>query len=190
MSDQASRKPSNLDEQLLSGKVNLWGIILIILYEFIITLLFGYILFAFWPTEISATAATAQPTPVSFFMNTYLISSEVRMLVLIVIIGALGAQVRCFRSLYWYIGNRELVWSWVGMYLMLPFVGAILGLVFYLVIRAGFFSASATIEDSNPIGFIALAGLAGMFSEQAVLKLKDVAETLLTKPPSGKDTAT
>jgi hypothetical protein len=62
-----------------------------------------------------------------------------------------------------------------------------LGSIFYFVIRAGFFSPSASIENSNPIGFIALAALAGMFSEQAVLKLKDVAETLLAKPAAGRD---
>jgi hypothetical protein len=32
-----------------------------------------------------------------------------------------------------------------------------------------------------------LSGMVGMFSEQAVLKLKEIAETLLSKPPVGKD---
>ena len=73
------------------------------------------------------------------------------------------------------------------MYIMLPFVGATLGLILYLVIRGGFFSTQATVQQTSPFGFMALAALAGLFSEQAVLKLKEVAETLLKKPEEGKD---
>jgi len=73
------------------------------------------------------------------------------------------------------------------MYVLLPFVGSTLGLVFYFVIRGGFFSPEATIEQTSPFGFAALSGLVGMFSEQAVLKLKEVAETLLAQPSSGED---
>jgi len=102
--------------------------------------------------------------------------------------GALSALVHALRSLYWYVGNRELVFSWLVMYILLPFVGATLGLVFYFVIRGGFFSPTATIEQTSPFGFAALAGLVGMFSEQAVLKLKEVAETLLSKPQQGRET--
>ena len=75
------------------------------------------------------------------------------------------------------------------MYVLLPFVGAALGLVFYLVIRGGFFSTQASVDETSPFGFAALAALVGMFSEQAVLKLKEVAETLLSKPAQGKDAA-
>lgn len=45
----------------------------------------------------------------------------------------------------------------------------------------------ATTKEISPFGFAALAGLIGMFSEQAVLKLKEIAETLLTKPQPGAD---
>ncbi len=172
----------------LKGAVNLWGTIGITLYVIFVTLLFGYALLAFWPADISNAGQTTQgDNTVHFFGATLRVFNEVRMLVLIALIGAMGGQVRILRSLYWYIGNRKLVWSWIVMYILLPFVGAILGLVFYFVIRAGFFSPTATIDNANPIGFIALAALAGMFSEQAVLKLKDVAETLLKEPPSGSD---
>jgi hypothetical protein len=73
------------------------------------------------------------------------------------------------------------------MYVLLPFVGSTLGLVFYFVIRGGFFSPEATIEQTSPFGFAGLGALVGMFSEQAVLKLKEVAEILLAKPSVGKD---
>lgn len=72
------------------------------------------------------------------------------------------------------------------MYIMLPFVGATLGFVFYLIIRGGFFPQTAA-KDTSPYGFMAMAALAGLFSEQAILKLKEVAETLLAKPEKGKN---
>jgi hypothetical protein len=91
------------------------------------------------------------------------------------------------RSIYWYLGNRELVWSWVPKYLIQPFGAAVLAVVFYLVIRGGFFSAESNPQHTSPFGFMALSAMVGMFSEQAVLKLKEIAETLLSKPPAGKD---
>jgi hypothetical protein len=171
----------------LQGAVNLWGTIAITLYVLIITLVFFYALLAFWPADISNASQDSQTASVSFFGATFNVYGEVRMLILIGLIGAIGAQVRSLRSLSWYIGNRELTWSWLVLYIVAPCIGAMLGSIFYFVIRAGFFSPSASIENSNPIGFIALAALAGMFSEQAVLKLKDVAETLLAKPAAGRD---
>jgi len=111
----------------------------------------------------------------------------VRLIFIVVMAGALGSMVHVLRSLYWYVGNRELVWSWLAMYFLLPFVGSTLALVFYFVIRGGFFSPKATIEQTSPFGFAGLGALVGMFSEQAVLKLKEVAETLLAKPEAGED---
>ena len=73
------------------------------------------------------------------------------------------------------------------MYIMLPFVGATLGLVLYLIILGGFFASQATTQQTNPFGFMAMAALAGLFSEQAILKLKTVAETLLTEAETMKN---
>jgi len=68
---------------------------------------------------------------------------------------------------------------------MLPFAGCALALVFYLVVRGGFFSPQSSFQQTSPFGFAAFSALIGMFSSQAVLKLKDVAEVLLAKPPAG-----
>jgi hypothetical protein len=114
-------------------------------------------------------------------------SLEARMVLIVALSGALGGLVHSLRSFYWYLGNRELVWSWLGMYILVPFVGTALGVVFYLIIRGGFFSPQATVEQTSPFGFAALAALVGLFSEQAVLKLKKVAETVLTEAAEGKN---
>jgi hypothetical protein len=110
---------------------------------------------------------------------------EQRLLLLVILGGALGTLVHCLRSVYWYIGNRNLVKSWMAMYFMMPVAGAALGLVFYLVVRGGFFSPQSSFQQTSPFGFAAFAALIGMFSSQAVLKLKEVAEVLLSKPLAG-----
>jgi hypothetical protein len=58
-------------------------------------------------------------------------------------------------------------------------------MIFYVVVRGGFFSPQTTFESTSPFGFAALAALVGLFSEQAVLKLKTVAETVLERPAPG-----
>jgi hypothetical protein len=103
----------------------------------------------------------------------------------VLLAGALGSILHDLRSVYWYIGNRSLVRSWLAMYIVLPFAGATLALIFYLVIRGGFFSPQSSFKETSPFGFAAFAALIGMFSPQAVLKLREVAETLLAKPQPG-----
>jgi hypothetical protein len=91
------------------------------------------------------------------------------------------------RSAYWYVGNRNLVLSWVPKYLLLPFCGAILAVLFYFVVRGGFFSPRANSMHTSQYGFCALACMVGLFSEQAVLKLKQIAETVFMTTEQGKD---
>jgi phosphatidylglycerophosphate synthase len=112
---------------------------------------------------------------------------EVRLLWIVILAGALGSLVHALRSVYWYVGNRSLVWSWTGKYMLMPFSGSALAVVFYFVIRGGFFSPQAGFSQTSPFGFAALSAMVGLFSEQAVLKLKQVAETVLSRPERGAD---
>jgi hypothetical protein len=178
-------KPSAATNQVQEEKnrVGPVGIVLITIYFILFAVLLLYALVKLWPAGGAAPASSS----VTLFRWTFSISDEVRLFLIVAMSGALGSLVHALRSFYWYVGNRELVRSWVAKYVLLPFVGSSLGLVFYLVIRGGFFSPQASLQQTSPFGFAALAGLVGMFSEQAVLKLKEVADTLLKEPPVGKD---
>lgn len=140
-------------------------------------------------TATDALKRVQQPdsSEISFVAWKFRVGEETRLFLLVVCAGALGSLVHGLRSIYWYVGNRDLVWSWVPKYLIQPFGASVLAVVFYLVIRGGFFSADAGSQHTSPFGFMALSAMVGMFSEQAVLKLKEIAETLLSKPPAGKD---
>ena len=104
---------------------------------------------------------------------------------MLIMAGALGGCIHAMRSLYWYAGQRELRWSWLPMYFALPFIGAAMAMLFSLLIVAGF--VSDTAGRSQSLFIIAVAGLVGMFSQQASLKLTDIANAFFTKPGAGTD---
>lgn len=142
------------------------------------------------PTPASGRTPLPDPEKISFFAGRFqpYIYAETRLLLIVMLAGCLGSLMHSLRSLYWYTGNREMVWSWVAFYMLLPFTGAILATIFYFVVRGGFFSPQASFEQTSPFGFAALSALVGLFSPQATLKLKEVAETIFTKPGAGADT--
>lgn len=114
-------------------------------------------------------------------------SSQQRTVLIVLFAGALGALVHALRSFFWYVGNRNLKWSWVPMYLLLPLVGATLALVFYIILVAGLFAGAP--GGGKIAGFAAIAALVGMFSRQASEKLEEIFNTIFTKPKEGKDPA-
>jgi hypothetical protein len=193
------------------GYVPLLGIVPLALYLVVAIALCLYGLIVLWPvptpagaspidstTSENATAnpqpapqrspaATPAPTPgrATAFGHDFEIWDEVRLLWIVILAGGLGSLVHALRSVYWYVGNRNLVWSWLGKYLLIPFSGSALAVVFYFVIRGGFFSPQSGFSQTSPFGFAAMAALVGLFSEPAVIKLKQVAETVFTAPGEG-----
>jgi hypothetical protein len=149
-----------------------------------------YVLVATWPPEPS-TAGTAAPTtyPVALFTLPLTMSRETGLFLIVASVGALGGMVHSLRSFYWYVGNRDLKWSWMLMYLMVPVVGALIAVVFYVVLRGGLISGQASSAAVSPFGFAAVAGLVGLFSDQAVLKLQQVFSVLFTPAEQGRDHA-
>jgi IPT/TIG domain len=115
------------------------------------------------------------------------ISSSVRFLLITLIVGAMGSLIHGVRSLYWYVGNRNLKSSWLLMYWFIPFNGAGLALLFFLITRG--FSSQPIAVQSSIDGYAALAAIVGMFSPQALLKLKQIAEGFLSPAEKGKDPA-
>jgi hypothetical protein len=153
-----------------------------------------YLIIQFWPSSSAATTATTNATtttnatsPVSLFAWKVSISDDARLLLIVTIAGALGSLLHGLRSIYWYYGNRDLITSWYPKYLLLPVSGAIIGLLTYLLLRGGLFALQATTSTTTPFAFAAVSGLMGLFSEQAITKLKQIFEQLFTPPPKGAD---
>ncbi len=151
------------------------GTVAMTIYLVMLSILFLYAIFQFWPAQPSTKAAQH----VKFLFWQIPISTDLRLLAVVVLTGALGGQVHALRSFAWYVGNRRLKVSWLVRYFLTPFVAASLALVFYFVMRAGFFPANSTTQNMNVYGFAGLAGLVGLFSTMAVNKLRRMAEELL-----------
>ncbi len=126
------------------------------------------------------TAADEGLPTVSLFWGRLVLthSVEVRLLLIVLLAGALGSYIHAATSFADYVGNRKLSSNWVWWYLLRPFIGMTLSLVFYFVVRGGFISPNAGGADMNPFGIAAMAGLVGMFSKQAIDKLDEVFTSL------------
>ena len=148
------------------------------------SLLLLYTLIQFWPAGGASAGVTS--SVVNYFGVDITISDEGRLFVVVMAAGALGGMIHALRSLSWYVGNRTMRRSWVLMYCLLPFVGALLGTVFYIVLRGGLLTAGST-QSVNAYGFAAVSALVGLFSEQAAAKLKEVFSALFAEAPKGKD---
>jgi len=212
--DQDSLAPV---EETGRGRVGPVGIILTATVLLSVTVVLLYALIQFWPPATGATApvtggttttTSASPTTtpagqaasgtteqaagepaVQFFGAAINLSRDGRLFVIVLLAGALGAMVHSLRSLYWYVGNRNLRFSWLLMYATLPVTGATLALIAYVVVRGGLTTTFASSQDISPYGMAALAALVGLFSRETAEKLRAVFETLLAPAEKGKDQA-
>ena len=135
-----------------------------------------------------------RPPPFWLFGRKFQPTLEVRLLLLVMLAGAIGSYIHASSSFVDYLGNRTLISSWVWWYLLRPFIGMMLALLFYFVFRGGFITAGVNPGGEgaasyiNPFGIAALGGLVGMFSKIATDKLNEVFLTLFT-PKAGQGDA-
>lgn len=156
-------------------------------YIAIAWLLLLYLFGKFWPYDFSGGLWTNQEEEVLFSgLVTVKTSSEIRLLVLILCAGALGALVHALQSFVDFHGNRQLARSWMPWYLFRPWIGALMAFVFYLLLRGGLVTGAldATGQQTTVkvFGLVGAAALIGMFSDLAALKIKDVFTTLFAAP--------
>ena len=86
--------------------------------------------------------------------------------------------------------NGGLKWRWLPFYISTLVVGAGLATIVYVVLRGGLFSGETATTDVKPYGFVAIATIVGLFTEQALVMLRRVATDLFAQaPPPGADAA-
>ena len=106
--------------------------------------------------------------------------SEETVLWTVVLLGALGGTLRLLSSLVRYVGNRQLTGSWFLYYLAMPFQGALLASIVYMLLRVGILAPSVSGDSGtahlNLISVYAFSALTGLFSNQAMVKLRDIFE--------------
>jgi hypothetical protein len=130
----------------------------------------AYALWTIWPYKGAGTSARVFGLLLDFRSD-----ADARLLILAMLAGMLGALVHATTSFATYLGNREFDRSWVPWFALRPLIGMTLGLLFYLIVRAGFVTSNGA-DSINPFGVTAISGLAGLFSKQTVDKLRDIFE--------------
>lgn len=194
--------PEELTEPVLMGKGN---IIILGVSLIAAALVLGYLVFALWaPPEVDISTeqdeaaaqveanaqgetdaegeadaegetTKASEVEVTLFGKKVRMSDEVRLVLLVMLVGLIGSYIHAVTSFVNFAGNRRLVKSWLWYYAVRPLAaGPFLALVFYLVLRGGLLSAGVGSESINQYGILAVSGLAGMFSKQAIAKLKEI----------------
>jgi len=113
-----------------------------------------------------------------FWFPPFTISDELRLILIAALTGTLGSLIHSMTSFATYVGNKQFVTSWIWWFVLRPFIGMSLALIFYFVVRGGFFAMTAETKALSPFGIAGLSGLVGMFSKQAIDKLREVFETL------------
>jgi hypothetical protein len=178
---ESQAEPAAIDTGIGQSPVKPGGIVLLALVIVGLLVFAVYCLIAVWPVNGSARGAT-----VSNVAGIRLsLDQDQRLFVVVAVTGALGGLIHSARSLYAYVGYRTLLRSWLLFYLSLPFIGAGLAVLFYLILRGGL--VTGTAAQVNFFGFAAISALVGLFTPEAALKLKQIFTTLLAPTPPGRD---
>ncbi|MEP1032544.1 hypothetical protein [Ekhidna sp.] len=114
------------------------------------------------------------------------ISSEKRVILLVIISGFLGSYVHITTSFSNFVGNGKFESSWLWWYILRPLVGMTLALIFYLVFRGGLFAGDTSAMDLNLFGVLTISALSGLFSDRATLKLAEIYDSLF-KPEDNRE---
>jgi hypothetical protein len=112
------------------------------------------------------------------------------LLILVAIMGFLGNMIHVASSFTSYIGNGTFEPRWILWYFVKPFTAAGLAVIVYFVIRAGFLGAGADPASINLYGILAMSALAGLFTDNAALKLKEVFDVIFKPKDERSDRLT
>ncbi len=116
------------------------------------------------------TSAPHECEPTTIGLNAIL-------LILVALAGFLGSMIYIGSSFTDFVGNDKLKSNWLLWYIVKPFTGMGLAIVIYFVFRAGLLNFNDP-TNINLYGIVTLAVLAGLFTDDATLKLKEVFEVI------------
>lgn len=116
----------------------------------------------------------------TYYLISDLIDLNILLLMLVAAGGFLGNMIYVATSFTTFVGADKFNRSWLLWYFVKPFTAAGLALGLYFVFRAGFLSYSASASGINPYGVETVAILAGLFTDKATLKLKEIFDVVFT----------
>jgi hypothetical protein len=161
-------------------EITIFGLYLLVLSVFLF-----YLLLKLMPGIATDTTA---PGSVNLFGATWpRVWPETRFVLLALCAGALGSFIHTATSFADFVGNQQLVKSWLWWYLLRPLIGSCLAVTLYFAIRAGLISLAQGASALNAFGVVSVSALAGMFAKQATDKLREVFENLFKAAPPPRE---
>ena len=160
------------------------AVVLILGYMLALSVVLVYTLVAFF---VPHTAGMNDVSNIAYFGVKMSFTVTNATFMLAIFSGALGGSAYALKSFCWYVGNRTLHWSWVPRYLVSPFQGAVMGFVFHIIINSGLQGGQSNQSAPNSMITMAIGMLVGLFSEQALEKLHQVATAFFADTPVGRD---
>jgi hypothetical protein len=170
-----------------------WRVIFLCAFYIVLSIVFLFLAYYLWPNKtVDANGAVDWSSNTSVRLGGWDIEYEGRLILIVIIAGSLGACIHGTTSLVTFRGNRNLRASWFCWYLLRPFIGSMIALIAYLLLRGGILligsNSNSINNDLNPYGITGIAGLVGMFSKQATDKLRELFDTLFkTRQGHGDD---
>jgi hypothetical protein len=92
--------------------------------------------------------------------------------------GAMGGILHGFWWLWQHVSRKEIRKVWYIWYLVLPFMGAVLGALTYLIFLAGFIATTGETQIQVQSFVMLLSGLAGFSARWAVQMLDKITKTI------------
>jgi hypothetical protein len=128
-------------------------------------------------------------------------SPEVQMFLVVAIAGGIGSTVRLMRVIpqdYRRYYDKEQGSNQqdvpegsfergIPFYILRPFLGPPVAVIVYFALRGGLLSTDTTLAQINIFFMVAVGGLAGLFSDSAVDKLKQVFDVFLGVQPEKRE---
>jgi len=150
-----------------------WGGIALEFFVAAVVLILALFTVAIWPGGSDSIALPMTSLAVSITM-----SYEVRLMLLAAGAGGLGGALQAAYSIVSHPEVHTLTAAWVRWYLLRPAVGAVLGVVSYLILRATLIAPGASAHSISSVGLSALTFAAGLASSRFNSHLNDIIETL------------
>jgi hypothetical protein len=112
-------------------------------------------------------------------MSAVELEQDRKLILLVMLIGALGALLAASRSLANFVGNKTFEPSWSLYYLLRPLFGAGLAAIVFFGYRIGAVSGLKDATPADPFRAAFVAGIVGLFADTVLQKLKDTIDALL-----------
>ena len=150
-------------------------------------LVIGIIVFVLLSLSLFGLGWVMISTPFTSWNNDKSVVNAVRDSLIMFFSGAIGSSLFNIRAYLKHACELKDVDSiWIVFYLFRPLLGAVLGLLFYFVLRGGFLlitmnESPVAFDNLNIWSLAALGGLIGLFAKNAINRMRELTDTLFGK---------